>query len=155
MLDSHTFIANERFAVDEDTVLYAMVGLPRSGKTTFCQKMLVPHGYVIVNPDNFRLAIHGQRFLASAEPFVWSAVYASVNALLLTGHKIVVDATNITEKRRKPWLDRHAEFILMGTTKEECLRRAWQTNDQVIIPIIERMATECDWPAAMGEKERK
>lgn len=129
--------------------LYATVGLPRSGKSTLCQK-LIPHGYVVINPDNFRLAIHGQRFLESAEPFVWAAVYTSVDALLRTGHKVIVDATNITESRRHPWKLRHAEFILMGTTEVECVKRALTTNDQYIIPHIQRMAKNCDWPKAIG-----
>ena len=35
--------------------LIVMVGLPRSGKTTWARKQ----GYPIVNPDSIRLAFHG------------------------------------------------------------------------------------------------
>ena len=38
----------------------------------------------------------------------------------------------------------------MKTTKEECLKRAELLNDEEIMPIIERMAAECDWPEAIG-----
>lgn len=132
--------------------LYVTVGLPRSGKSTLCQKALVPHGYVVVNPDNFRLAIHGQRFLASAEPFVWASVYAAADALLLTGHKVVIDGCHMTQKRREPWESRKAEFLLMCTSKEDCISRALAIDDHEIIPVIERMAAECDWPTAIGRK---
>lgn len=130
--------------------LIAMVGLPRSGKSTFCNHTFKPQGFVIVNPDNFRLAIHGTTFNPPAEPFVWAAVYAAVDALLLTGHDVVVDATNITQKRREPWVLRKAEFHLMGTRKAVCLERAKSDGREELIPIIEKMAKDCDWPEAIG-----
>lgn len=103
-----------------------------------------------MNPDSFRLAIHGQRFLGSAEPFVWACVYAAVDALMLAGHDVVVDATHMTKKLREPWEQRKAEFVLMRTTKEVCLARARLNGREEVIPTIERMAAECDWPEAIG-----
>lgn len=129
--------------------LKVTVGLPRSGKTTLCQK-LKTEGFVIVNPDSFRIAIHGQRFIAEAEPFVWAAVYAAVDGLRIAGHDVVVDGTHITEKRREPWKKRGAIFLPIGTTKEVCIERATALNDAEIILVIERMAAECDWPEAIG-----
>src|SRR5208282_296826 len=128
--------------------LVVTVGLPRSGKTTYCNGILKPQGFVIVNPDSFRLAIHGERFIGAAEPFVWAAVYAAVTALRLAGHDVVVDGTHMTKKRREPWEQRSAEFVLMRATKETCIKRAMFLHDGEIIPVIERMASECDWPEA-------
>ncbi len=55
-----------------EKLLIATVGLPRSGKTTwalnYAQSSLAP----IVNPEAVRLAIHGQRYAAVAERYVWS-----------------------------------------------------------------------------------
>jgi predicted kinase len=132
--------------------LLVMVGLPRSGKTTYCVSTLKPQGYVIVNPDSFRLAIHGQRFIGAAEPFVWATVYAAVDALRLAGHDVVVDGTHMTKKRRDPWVLRGAEFHLMGTRESVCIERAKDLVDEDIIPTIQRMASECDWPEAIGVK---
>lgn len=123
--------------------LIATIGLPRSGKSTYCRG-LIEKGYAVVNPDSFRLAIHGQEFLTSAEPFVWAAVYAAVDALLLAGNKVVVDATNITEERRRPWKQRGAEFVLIKTGVCVCISRAEQSNKD-LIPVIERMAAQWDW----------
>lgn len=133
------------------TQLIVTVGLPRSGKTTFCNELLKPKGFVIVNPDSFRLAIHGQVFIPSAEPFVWAAVYAAVDALRLAGHDVVVDGTHMTKKRRLPWEERGATFHLMETKAEVCIARAVATGRDELIPVIQRMAKECDWPAAIGE----
>jgi len=125
--------------------LICTVGLPRSGKTTWARAQ----GYPIVNPDSVRLALHGERFIGVAEPFVWAITFLMVRALFLVGHEtIIVDATNTTFKRQEPWIKQfHTEeckvcFHVIKTSKEICLKRALDTNDNVIIPVIERMAEQ-------------
>lgn len=122
--------------------LVCMVGLPRSGKTTLCRNNYQPRGYTIVCPDEIRRAIHGQRFISEAEPFVWATCYAMVDALLRSGNKVVIDGTHMTEKRREPWRKRGAEFVHVNTPKETCIQRATDEGDPAIVPIIERMASE-------------
>ena len=132
--------------------LILLSGLPRSGKSTYAQKMVKQENAVIVNPDSIRLAVHGQPFIAEAEPFIWAIAYAMVDALFIAGHKIVVvDATNINDKARKPWYDKFEnrkdiliEWKIFNTKKEVCLERAKATNQSYLIPVIERMALETD-----------
>lgn len=126
--------------------LLVTVGLPRSGKTTWARTT----GWPIVNPDSIRLALHGQRFFGPAEPFVWAMAYAMVEALRLAGHEqIVVDATNVSRKRREEWESRYGaavEYRLIDTPPDECIRRARAEGDTAIIPVIERMVLEWDLP---------
>jgi len=124
--------------------LVYMVGLPYSGKTTVCREIYRPKGFAVVCPDQFRLAIHGQRFIAQAESFVWAAVYAAVDALRGWGQDVVIDATNVSQKRRDPWASRAGESHILWTSKEECIARACAVNDTYIVSVIERMATEWD-----------
>jgi predicted kinase len=120
--------------------LTVLVGLPKSGKSTLVKQEYLPKGYSIVCPDNVRVAIHGERFVERAEPFVWATVYAMVDSLLLSGNKVVVDATHTTRKRREPWTKRGAVFRVVDTPAEECIRRAKAEGDEVIVPIIESAA---------------
>jgi predicted kinase len=119
-------------------ILIATVGLPRSGKTTWARSKNLP----IVNPDSIRLAIHGQRFVAEAEPFVWATAQVMVASLFLAGHcKVILDATNTSRDRRNrfksdKWV---TSFKLINTGRDECIRRATEVGDTEIIPIIERM----------------
>jgi predicted kinase len=126
--------------------LHVTIGLPRSGKTTWARTT----GWPIVNPDSIRLALHGQRFYGPAEPLVWATAYLMVEALRLAGHDhIVVDATNVSAKRRSEWESRYAgavEWQVVDTSPGECIRRARAEGDEAIIPIIERMAAEWDLP---------
>src|SRR3990172_6127427 len=115
-----------------DWILIAMVGLPRSGKSTWSRAQSWP----IVNPDAIRLAIHGERFNAQAEPFVWLVCKTMVRALFLAGHNVVIlDATNTTRKRRDDLRSAEWEtyFKVIDTPPEVCLDRAASENDSEII----------------------
>jgi predicted kinase len=125
--------------------LILMAGLPRSGKSTWAKKQKYP----IVNRDSIRLALHGQRYVAEAESFVTAIEDIIVKALFLAGHDtVIVDATHMTAERRKRWYSGpwNTELKIIPTTKSECIKRALQENDDVIIPVIERMAEETDIP---------
>ena len=136
----------------DDWILIATVGLPRSGKSTWSRVQSLP----IVSPDAIRLAIHGERFNAQAEPFVWLVAKTMVRALFLAGHEVVIlDATNTTRKRRDDlrsteWWETY--FKVIDTPKETCLARATRENDTKIIPVIERMAAQYE-PLEVDERE--
>lgn len=126
-------------------VLVLMIGLPRSGKSTWARG----RGWPIVNPDSIRLALHGQRFYAPAEPMVWALAQLMVEALFRAGNDIVIlDATNITAKQREMWAGRGWDVTVrvMHTSPQECKRRAKAEGDTEIIPVIDRMAAEWDLP---------
>lgn len=118
-------------------ILIGTVGLPRSGKTTWAKSQAYP----IVNPDSIRLALHGQRFVAVAEPYVWAIAKTMVRALFLAGHKhVLLDATNTTRKRRDEWLSPEwgTFWHEVKATPGECMDRA--AGDVEIILVITRMA---------------
>lgn len=118
--------------------LVCMVGLPRSGKSTHALKL----GGPIVSPDAIRLALHGQPYLPEAEDMVWSLAMYMVKSLFIAGHStVIVDATNMTRKRRDVWVSTEwsTSFIHMRTPEDVCLHRA-EIEAPALIPIIERMA---------------
>jgi predicted kinase len=129
----------------EKPVLIAAVGLPRSGKTTWAKGASRRLGAPIVNPDAIRLAIHGLSFIADAEPFVWAVAKTMTRALFLAGHSVVVvDATNMSRRRRDEWKSSRwsLQFKVLDTDKAECVRRAEATDRADLIPVIERMDAE-------------
>jgi len=123
---------------DNKKLLVVTVGLPRSGKSTWSREQNLP----IVNPDGIRLALHGERYLPQAEPWVWTFAKTMVEALFNAGHDIVIlDATNVTQKERDQWIDEKWDVVFhwVATTKEECISRAMKTNDLEIVEVINRM----------------
>jgi len=127
-------------------ILLATIGLPRSGKSTYCREIYMNKGYAVVNPDSFRLAIHGHRSLASAERHVWASVFTAIDGLLIAGNNVIVDATNTNRTNRTQLNERGVQYIVFRTPEEECLRRAIATNDDEIIPVIRRMNANYDEP---------
>ena len=110
--------------------------------------MLLPYERRSVRAETRREAfcfLHGERFIALAEPFVWAIAKVMVYALFLSGHDtVILDATNTTWKRRDEWQSPNwvVEFHEIPTSKDECLRRADVLNDDYIKPTIERMAAQ-------------
>lgn len=136
-------------AVGGETVagarLALMVGLPRSGKSTYA-KALQSSGWTRIEPDAFRIALHGHAFFAPAEGMVWAAAELAVRALLIGGHAVVIDATNTTRHRRGGWiriardLGVPAEAFVMDTPLTECLERNEGRRHRVPVEVMERMA---------------
>ena len=132
----------------DELKLICTVGLPRSGKSTWAKKMREEKGWPTVNPDAVRYALHGQRYAARAEPMVWAIVTVMIRSLFIAGHKIVVlDATGNTRKRRDSMAgdDWVLYYKVIDTSKDVCLERARNLKngaDEIIIPVIERMAEQ-------------
>jgi predicted kinase len=127
------------------STLIVTCGLPRSGKSTHALKL----GFPIVSPDAIRLALHGQRYVQLAEPFVWATAQVMARSLFKAGHDtVIVDACSISFERRQMWMshDWQVQLHVLLTSKDECIRRAHMLKDFEIVPIIERMAREFEMP---------
>jgi len=121
--------------------LVICVGLPCSGKSTWAKQQNLP----IVNPNSIRLALHGLPYVQEAEDFVWAIARVMVRSLLIAGNnEVIIDATNITEKRRDYWADFFTDceikFKYFDTPVEVCIERAKNNDRDDLVPVIIRMA---------------
>ena len=126
--------------------LICMMGLPRSGKSTVARFLSEKLGVPVVNRDAIRSALHGQRFVKSAEPMVKAIAGVMVNALFAYHKRVIVDETNLRVGTREFWigLGYATEFMNIETPKEVCLARAEFLDDEDIQPVIEKMAEDDD-----------
>lgn len=117
--------------------LYITVGLPRSGKSTWADKQGIP----IVCPDDIRLASHGRAYIPDFEPFVWAITKVMVKALLARHDTVILDATNMTVKRRKQWVDDSWDivFVRFPVSADECIDRAIKDKRYDLIEVIRGM----------------
>jgi predicted kinase len=127
-----------------------LIGLPRSGKTTFANayRGLFP----IVSADEIRMLVHGQRFWADGEDMVWAVRNIYLKMLFQQGVSFIVDETNTTKVRREPIIKLAKEHgykvegIWFQTPTEVCIERALKDTDSKLIPIIERMEKQFEPP---------
>jgi predicted kinase len=122
--------------------LYCCIGLPRSGKSTYCnQWVLEKPGRVKVCGDDIRLALTGERFNSHVEPYISAIKSTMIKTLLLGGFEVIVDGTHTTERSIKQILqiDKNAQFIVFDTHPQTCRERAKATNQEDLYPVIDRM----------------
>jgi predicted kinase len=125
--------------------LILTVGLPRSGKSTWARST----GFPIVNPDAIRFALHGQPFVKEAEGMVWTIAKYMVRSLFLAGHTtVILDATNTLARNRSEWnsADWIVEYSCFKTDAAECIKRALVNKQDYLLPVIERMNRQMEWP---------
>jgi len=127
---------------EEYNTLHMMVGLPRSGKSTYARKLSKKKRCPIVSPDCIRLALFGQPFYRDAEPMVWAIAKTTVRALFLAGHRdVILDATSVNSAVRNELIDSSwtREFHVIDTCKEVCIERAIINKQEELIEVIERL----------------
>ncbi len=126
-------------------ILIELCGLPRSGKSTISKTLSAKTGFVVVNRDSIRLALHGQRFDASRESEVNKITRVMVKALFLAGaNGVILDETNMTRKNRKSWNSEQWDvyYLHVDTPIAVCKERAIATNQPDLIPVIDRMSQQ-------------
>jgi len=141
----------------ENKILLCLVGLPRSGKSTWVKDMAYRNEfYPIVSKDSIRLALHGKRFDGEREAEVHHISKVMIRSLFNAGHSVVVlDETNTTTGRRNSCYspDWEVRFKVFNTSDVECVRRAMAMKDYDIISVIERMSAQ--WEPLTEEEQTR
>jgi predicted kinase len=141
IIADRTCAAGMHEPVTQDNKLIMLMGLPRSGKSTWA----LAQPYPIVCPDAIRLAKTGQRWWGPIEHEVWATARTMIRALFLAGHKIVIlDATALKRQQRDQFKcsqdvvwERYIQSI--DTDVEICKDRAEKTYPE-LVPIIDWFA---------------
>lgn len=126
-------------------ILIQTVAIPRAGKSSWAKSTGLP----ICSPDAIRNIIHGTPFRQEAESLVWATARLMVESLFEAGHNVVIlDATNTLARRRNEWRSPkwNLRFKCFDTPKEVCIERALANGQNYLVPVIERMAKQLEWP---------
>ena len=118
---------------DRIPLLTIMVGLPRSGKSTWIKKNKKDD--IVVSPDEIRKEIFGHQFHAPANPFIFAISGAMTSLLLKQGKDVIVDATHITHQLRFSWYPVIKQY---GCKTRLVFVHIEETMDKNLTKIIER-----------------
>lgn len=116
--------------------LISMVGLPASGKSTIAQQYN-DKGYTILSSDQMRQELFGDVNNQENNTILFNALYRDARIKLSQGQNVVIDATNLSSKRRVSGL----ESILKNTKKD--LIQLDRSNIHVVAEIVACPYNEC------------
>ena len=127
-----------------------MVGLPGSGKSTYINKFFKERS--IHSSDAIREELSGDANNQDINSKVFRVLHKRIKEDLIAGKNVVYDATNISWKRRKAFLQELSkipctkECIVMATPFEVCLEQNKERDRVVPYDVIERMYKNFDIP---------
>ena len=87
----------------KELVLVLCVGLPGTGKSTFARRLAAETGAVVLESDALRRSLfHAPRHLPAESARLFAALHAATRRLIEGGRSVIVDATNLQERDRRP-----------------------------------------------------
>lgn len=133
------------------TEFIMFVGLPASGKSTYTEK-LKEQGYHIHSSDAIREELTGDVNAQDKNTDVFATLHQRVKDDLNNGISCVYDATNISMKRRKAFLDEIKKYgcrkkcVLFVIPVEVCKERNANRERKVPDEVFDKMIRQFDVP---------
>jgi len=124
-------------------IFYMLVGLPSSGKTSYAKKHL--SHCKIHSSDDLRIELFGSVDVQDQNHILFKELHSRVKKDLSKGFDVVYDATNISYKKRKAFLQEinyincTKTCVLIATPYELCLRQNIKRDRTVMAEVIKRM----------------
>ena len=132
--------------------LVMMVGLAGSGKSTFAENFIQLNGGYIVSSDKIRGELYGDENCQNNPSKVFEILEKRVKAHLRSGDNAVYDATNLSMKRRKAFLDGIKSIdcekvcFIVATPFELCVEQDSKRDRKVGYNVIKRQRENFQCP---------
>ncbi len=131
---------------ENSPVFVMLIGCPGSGKSTFASHMKdLSEDLIVINPDDIRETITGDRTNQENNYEVFSMAYSMINEYTTDGCNIIYDATNTVQKFREKAIrvakrnNALVVGIIFDTKLRECIIRNEQRECVVPYNVLERM----------------
>jgi len=134
---------------ENDAILYLLIGLPRSGKSTWTEENKEKLDAVVVSNDWIRENILHAPNSKSTEPIIWTIADSAMRIMLSQGQNVIYDGVNHTSFVRKFFIDMAEECgakivpVHVNTSLDVCLERN-RTNKKLPDSVLIRMASEAE-----------
>jgi predicted kinase len=128
-----------------------MIGLPASGKTTWCEDFLRKnHGWVRISRDDFRFMLRNQPMLDfKGESLVTKLCFNSAKLSLIAGYNVLIDNTHLREAYIEDAIRELGEmadldYHYIDTPAEVCVARDRERERSVGESVIMRMKKDLE-----------
>lgn len=126
-------------------ILYYLVGLPGSGKTTWAKNVKNDVNATHLSSDDLRIELYGEIDNQERNGDLFQIMSKRARELLKQGSNVIYDATNISSKRRTTFLkelkniDCKKICVYFATNISSCYNNDLQRERQVGFNVIDRM----------------
>lgn len=133
-------------------VMVMMVGLVGSGKSCHADKLAKEINATVFSSDKLREEMFGDVNEQSKNGDLFQELHRRIKDCLKSGKNAIYDATNISSKRRKSFLqelnkiDCEKRCIVMATPYEQCLKNNASRDRMVPEDVIDRMYRSWNTP---------
>lgn len=145
------------FSIYDERPIFTMVmGLPGSGKSTFVNEVVTADSLtsVVVSSDSLREELFGDVNDQTHNTEVFEEMHRRTIVALKEGKDVFYDATNLSGKRRKAFLNSlnglknkvHKRIMVFATPVELCIARNHRRERKVPTEVIERMYKSLTMP---------
>jgi putative nucleotidyltransferase with HDIG domain len=123
--------------------VYMTVGLPASGKSTWTKENAEKLEATILSSDEIREKWYGDESTQGDPQKIFDYIYKTAKELLSEGKNVIIDATNISQKRRlqfvREFYEYHKVAVYFNTDFFTCIRRDLERSRTVGHQVIKRM----------------
>lgn len=129
-----------------------MVGVAGSGKSTIAKQIAERTGAKIISSDAIRGEIYGDENCQSDPGRIFNIVHQRVIQCIRNGEKVIMDATNLSCKRRMSFLkmidrlDCHKICVVVVTTPEDIEERMKLRERKVPMDVVHRQLCQFQCP---------
>lgn len=130
-----------------------MVGVAGSGKSTIAMQIALKHkDTLLYSSDSIRGEIYGDENCQSNPGRVFDILHQRVVKGLSDGHNVIMDATNLSCKRRMNFLksiahiDCHKECVVVVTTPEDIEERMKSRDRKVPMEVVHKQMCQFQCP---------
>ena len=134
------------------STMVMMCGLSASGKSIYAKELSEKIDAVVLSSDTLRLEMFGDETDQNHNQQVFQELHTRVKKHLHAGRNVIYDATNISSKRRRAFLNELKKIdcikncVIMATPYEQCLKNNRNRARQVPEWVIERMYRKWQTP---------
>lgn len=133
-------------------VLYMMVGLAGSGKSTYANKLSKSKKIEVFSSDELRKELYGDVNFMDKNGELFTELEKRIKNTLSLGNSAIYDATNISAKKRVAFLKYIAKIpckkicVIIYSTYEDCIRNNSNRERKVPDYVIENMMKSWNTP---------
>ena len=122
-----------------------MIGLPGSGKSTYAEELSIKENATIHSSDRLREELFGNANEVDKNEELFKELHKRIKNDLTTGINVIYDATNISHKRRKGFIQELKKIncekvcYLMATPYKQCIELIHTRDRKVPEHVIKKM----------------